>query len=114
MDKNDARVQEKTGNEFWVEEKDGVLTLRFTQAAQEEVGTIMYAELPLEEQTLKKGDVLVSVEGDKAVTEFLAPVSMKIVQWNTQIEENPEQLHAADPANNWIVSYTHLLDTSVR
>ena len=114
MDKNDAYVQEKAGNEFWMDEKDGVWTLRFTEAVQEEVGTIVYAELPLDQHTLKKGDVLISVEGDKAVTEFLAPVSMKIVQWNTRVEENPEQLYATNPVDNWIVSYTRLLDTSDR
>ena len=89
-----------------IQQKGSFYRMSLTADSQEEVGTVAFAEFPFDQVCLKKGDLLLSVEGDKAVSEFLAPFPMQIKRWNKEIEENPELLNSLDPEENWIVDYT--------
>ena len=89
-----------------IQKEDSFYRMSLTADSQEEVGTVAFAEFPLDQESLKKGDLLLSIEGDKAVSEFLAPFPMQIVHWNEALEENPENLNSLNSEENWIVEYT--------
>ena len=89
-----------------IQKKDSFYRMSLTADSQEEVGTVAFAEFPFDQESLEKGDLLLSIEGEKAVSEFLAPFSMHIKRWNKELEENPEKLNSLNPEENWIVDYT--------
>ena len=63
----------------------------------------MYVELPDFGEKIEIGDTLLSVEGAKAVTEIVAPVSGTVEGIHTGLEDENELLNSTDFADNWIL-----------
>ena len=73
-----------------------------TDYAQEQLGDIVFVELPAIGQVLKKGDEAAVVESVKAASEIYAPVSGEVVEVNNLLAEEPGMLNT-DPENGgWI------------
>ena len=53
-----------------------------------------------------------SVEAAKAVTEFVSPLSGKVVAWHTELEDNPEMLNQVDTSVNWIYTLEEVDETA--
>src|SRR5215475_10896306 len=87
----------------WIRVDGKVGTVGITRFAVEQLGDITMVDLPKEGETVKKGDVLGTVESVKAVSDIYSPVSGKIVKVNTPLTDSPEYLSDEPYDDGWMV-----------
>ena len=73
-----------------------------TNYAQDQLGDIVFVELPEVGRVVKKGEVFSTVESVKAVSDCYAPVSGKIVEVNSKLSDSPELLNQDPHGEGWI------------
>ena len=87
----------------WVRMEGDIAVVGITDHAQEELGDIVYVELPKVGDTLEQGKTLGSVESVKAVSDVYAPVSGEIVALNPVLAKTPEKLNQDPHGEAWLV-----------
>ncbi|HSJ38714.1 MAG TPA: glycine cleavage system protein GcvH [Planococcus sp. (in: firmicutes)] len=87
----------------WVKVEDGKATIGITHFAQAELGDIVFVELPQVGDELKKNEPFGSVESVKTVSELYAPVSGKVVEVNSELEDSPEFVNESPYEKAWMV-----------
>lgn len=98
----------KTG--LWLEELEDGYRVGLSEKGREDLGEIIFAELPIEGARLQKGDNLLSVEGAKAVTEIAMPMSASVKKIHSKLADQIELINSDDPLDNWIVELNNLSD----
>ncbi len=86
----------------WLGVEGGVATLGLTDYAQEELGDIVFVELPEAGRNLAAGDVLTTVESVKSVSELYAPIDGEIVEGNADLEDDPSLINSDPYGKGWI------------
>ena len=86
----------------WVNAAGGVATIGITHHAQEQLGDIVYVDLPKPGAAITQGETFGSVESVKAVSDILAPVSGEVTEVNAVLAESPEILNQ-DPHGTWLL-----------
>jgi glycine cleavage system H protein len=71
--------------------------------AQDQLGEIVFVELPEEGDSFNQGDEFGTVESVKAVSELLMPVGGEIVAVNTSLQESPELVNSDPYDNGWMI-----------
>ncbi len=99
-----------TESGLWIEQIEDTYRIGLSEKGQEEVGEVMFLELPEFGDELKKGDNLLSVEGLKAVTELVLPLSGSVVEVHTALEDHIDLINSTDRADNWIVELADVSD----
>ncbi len=91
-----------TQDHEWVR---GTETVRIgiTDFAQDQLGDIVFVELPEEGSQFEAGEVFSTVESVKAVSEVYSPVSGEVVAVNEALEEKPELVNQDPYGQGWIV-----------
>jgi glycine cleavage system H protein len=74
-----------------------------TDYAQDQLGDIVYVDLPQEGDTLKKGEEFATVESVKAVTEVYMPLGGEIAAVNEALEDSSELINSDPYGEGWIV-----------
>ncbi len=92
-----------TKSHEWVRTEDGVATVGITDHAQEELGDVVFVELPESGATFEAGDSFGVVESVKAVSDLYAPVSGEVVEVNSALEDAPEKVNEDPYGDGWIV-----------
>ena len=87
----------------WVGLEGDIATVGITDHAQEELGDIVYVELPKPGAQVEKGKTLGSVESVKAVSEIYSPVSGEVVEANDKLAEAPEKINQDPHGEAWLV-----------
>ncbi|MCZ8535439.1 glycine cleavage system protein GcvH [Psychrobacillus psychrodurans] len=87
----------------WVKTEGGNIRIGITEFAQSELGDIVFVELPQVGDDIKAGDPFGSVESVKTVSELYAPISGKVVEVNTELEDNPEYVNESPYENAWMI-----------
>ncbi|BAC14344.1 glycine cleavage system [Oceanobacillus iheyensis HTE831] len=87
----------------WVKQEDGKLRIGITDFAQDELGDIVFVELPEIGEELKVDDPFGSVESVKTVSELYAPVSGKVVEINDDLEDSPEYVNESPYEKAWMI-----------
>ena len=91
-----------TKNHEWARIEGGVATCGITDYAQEQLGDIVFVELPEEGAAIEKDGKLGVVESVKAASDIYAPLSGKVVGRNTALESVPETLNKDAYGDGWI------------
>ncbi len=86
----------------WVKVDGKNATIGISDHAQEQLGDVVFIELPKVGQTIKKGQTFGAVESVKAASDLYLPISGKVLAVNSDLENSPEDLNS-DPYGNWIV-----------
>lgn len=86
----------------WARVEDGVATVGITHYAQEQLGDIVYVELPQPDDEATRGEPLGSVESVKAVADINSPVSGRVVEVNSSLDEEPEQINQDPYGTGWL------------
>lgn len=73
-----------------------------TQFAQEQLGDVVYLELPAVGTTLTAGEPFGEIESAKTVSELVAPVSGELIAVNEQLEQRPELVNESPYDQGWI------------
>ncbi len=81
----------------------GAATIGITSHAQDELGDIVYVELPADGDAFGPGDVMGSVESVKAVSEIYSPVAGTVTAANLVLEAAPERINEEPYGGGWLV-----------
>lgn len=90
-------------HEFIYEEEDGIYTIGLTDYAVEQLGDIVFLELPEIGVEFKKGETFATIESVKAASEIYMPISGKIIEVNSDIVDKPETLNEDCYEKGWLV-----------
>ena len=86
----------------WVKVEGNIAVIGVSDFAQAEMGDITYVDLPDEGDEIEKGEDFGALESVKASSELYAPVSGKVVEVNSALEDAPELINE-DAFENWII-----------
>lgn len=93
-----------TDEHAWVRKtSEGTYRIGITDYAQQQLGSILYADLPEEDDELTQGESYGSVESSKTVSDLFAPISGKVVAINDEVIDEPETINASCYDNGWLV-----------
>lgn len=85
----------------WIVVSEGIGTVGITTFAQDQLGDIVFVELPDAGKTVRRGDVLGTIESVKAVSEIFSPVSGTVTEVNNELDTRPELVNQAPHAEGW-------------
>ena len=90
-----------TKDHEWVELAGDVATIGITAYAAEQLGDVVFVEVPEPGKAVKAGDGLAVVESVKAASDVYAPISGEVVEANAALSDAPETVNAAPEAAGW-------------
>jgi glycine cleavage system H protein len=92
-----------TRSHEWVRTEGDTATIGITDHAQDELGDIVFVELPEQGATLGAGDSFGTVESVKAVSDLYAPVGGEVVEVNEALNDSPEKINEDPYGEGWII-----------
>lgn len=92
-----------TKDHEWARVKGNVATVGITEFAKDQLGDVVYLELPEVGSTITKGQPFGVVESTKAVSELFAPVTGKVLKINQALVEAPEGINDDPYEKGWMV-----------
>jgi len=87
----------------WVRIAAGEATVGITHYAQEQLGDVVFVELPTAGKQVERGGVLGNIESVKAVSEVFSPVAGQVVAANAELEAHPELVNQDPYGKGWLV-----------
>ena len=92
-----------TSEHEWIRIDDDAATVGISQYAQEQLGDIVYVELPETGRKVEPGDTMAVVESVKAASEVYAPVAGEVVEVNTALVDAPEKINEDAEGQGWFI-----------
>ena len=87
----------------WVRVEGPVAIVGITDYAQEQLGEIVYADLPQMDDEVTVGEVMGSVESVKSISDLYSPVSGKVIEVNEELMDEPAKINADPYGDAWMV-----------
>jgi len=87
----------------WVRLTGNRGTVGITDFAQQEMGEILYTELPDEGLQIEQGDIFGTLESSKTVAELFSPVSGEVISINKDLEEEPSLVNDDPYGKGWLM-----------
>ena len=87
----------------WVRVDGDIGTVGITDYAQDQLGDIVYVDLPSPGTQLKQFDKLGEIESVKAVSDLYSPVSGEVVEVNQEVVDRPELVNQSPYEEGWLV-----------
>jgi glycine cleavage system H protein len=91
-----------TEDHEWLRVENGVATVGITDYAQEQLGDLVFVELPEVGRAVKKGETAVVVESVKAASDVYAPADGEITAVNEAISSEPALVNSAATGDGWL------------
>jgi len=92
-----------TREHVWVKPREeGVFVVGISSFAQDQLGEILFVELPAIGKELKQGAVLSIVESVKSASEVYMPLDGKVLEVNKELGDSPEYINQDPFGNGWI------------
>lgn len=92
-----------TKDHEWCLVEGDMITIGVTDFAQSELGDIVFVEVETEGETLEREEVFGSIEAVKTVSDLFMPVSGEIVEFNEELEANPELVNTDPYGEGWMI-----------
>jgi glycine cleavage system H protein len=92
-----------TKDHEWIKIDGKIATIGITDFAQGELGDIVYIEVETLGDLLESEEVFGTVEAVKAVSDLFMPISGKVVEFNENLESNPEFVNEDPYSSGWII-----------
>ena len=92
-----------TQDHEWVKVEGDLAVLGITQFAQQELGEVVFVELPQVGEVFDSRDEIGSIESVKAVAEVYTPVAGEVVEVNSAVVDDPEVLNEDPHGEGWLV-----------
>ena len=96
-------VTRYTKEHEWIRVENGIGTVGITVYAQEQLGDVVYVELPEPGRQVDRGKDMAVVESVKAASEVYAPVSGEVVEVNAKLTSDPATINADATGAGWFV-----------
>lgn len=92
-----------TESHEWIQDNgDGTVTIGITAPAAEQLGELVYVELPKPGRKCARGEACAVVESTKAASDVYAPLEGEVVAVNEALAEDPKQVNEAPYASGWL------------
>ena len=91
----------------WAKPEDGEYTVGISEFAVNELGDIIFVELPEEGSSISAGEPFGTVESAKAVEDLIAPISGEVTRINEDVIDMPEVLNEDPYAEGWMIAVSH-------
>lgn len=91
-----------TKDHEWIQVDGDRGKVGITDYAQQQLGDVVYVELPEKGAALKAGQPFGTIESVKAVSELYAPISGEVVEVNAALKQKPEAVNS-DPHGSWMI-----------
>ena len=92
-----------TNDHEWIKIDGNTALVGITDFAQSELGDIVFIEVETIGEDLNKNEVFGTVEAVKTVSDLFIPVSGKVLEFNSALEDNPELVNESPYEEGWIV-----------
>ena len=92
-----------TKDHEWVRVQDGIGTVGITDYAQDQLGDVVYIDLPSPGKQLTQIAVFGEIESVKAVSELYSPVSGEVVESNQALADKPELINESPYGEGWLM-----------
>ncbi len=87
----------------WVRREDDIATVGITDNAQDELGDVVFVELPEEDASFDAGEAFGTIESVKAVSDLYAPVGGEVVEVNQTLNDSPERVNEDPYGGGWMI-----------
>ncbi len=87
----------------WVKVDGDTATIGITSYAAEQLGDVVYVELPEKGRSVSRGDGAATVESVKAASDVYSPVSGEVVETNSQLDGNPQTVNQESEGGGWFM-----------
>jgi glycine cleavage system H protein len=92
-----------TKDHEWIKLEGNIATIGITDFAQGELGDIVYVEVETVDETMEAEEVFGTVEAVKTVSDLFLPLSGKIIEFNTSLEDEPEKVNSDPYGDGWMI-----------
>ena len=92
-----------TKDHEWLRIKGNEAYVGITHFAQSELGDIVFIDVDTEGESLEKEEVFGSVEAVKTVSDLFMPVNGEVLEFNENLEDNPELINSDPYGEGWII-----------
>jgi|TARA_Y100000814_G_scaffold277335_1_gene238278 glycine cleavage system H protein len=82
--------------------ENGVITIGITDFAQDQLGDVVFVELPQLGDQFEQGDPVAVVESVKTASDIYAPTKGTVVEVNSNLEDSPEEINSDPYSSGWI------------
>jgi glycine cleavage system H protein len=96
------RLKYTTTHEWIADNGDGTITVGITAVATEQLGDLVYVELPKVGTQVERGGNIAVVESTKAASDVYAPMSGEVVAANEDLSAHPENVNQSPYENGWL------------
>lgn len=90
-----------TNQHEWVETAEDIATVGISDYAQEQLGDVVFVELPAIGTHVSKGKEAAVVESVKAASEVFSPVSGEVIEVNEALKESPDKVNSDPKGSGW-------------
>lgn len=97
-----ADAQVKDGI-WYATDEHGVYLVGLAESLYDQIGKITYADFPTKNTDLHVNDDILDIEGDKSVETLQSPIAGTIIERNSHLGDDIEQLNQPNPKVNWIM-----------
>ena len=87
----------------WAKEKGELVVIGVTDYAQDNLGEVIFIDLPENDETFEKGEQFGAVESAKSVSELYMPVGGTVVSVNGDLEDDPGKINSAPYGAGWLI-----------
>ncbi|WP_455590806.1 glycine cleavage system protein GcvH [Bacteroides sp.] len=92
-----------TNEHEWIRLEGDVAYVGITDYAQEQLGDIVFVDIPTEGETLEANEVFGTIEVVKTISDLFLPIAGEIVEQNNALEENPELVNKDPYGEGWLI-----------
>ena len=92
-----------TSEHEWIRLEGKEAFVGITDYAQDQLGDIVFVDVPTEGETLEKGEAFGSIEVVKTVSDLFIPIGGEVVEVNPALEENPELVNKDPYGEGWLI-----------
>jgi len=97
----------------WVRDDGEVIVVGITAFAQDQLGDVVYVDLPTPGAAVEQGQAFGEVESTKSVSDLYAPVAGEVVERNEELDERPELVNEDPYGAGWLITMTPADTTSL-
>ncbi|EGJ70714.1 Glycine cleavage system H protein [Bacteroides coprosuis DSM 18011] len=92
-----------TSEHEWVRKEGDIVYIGITDYAQDQLGDIVFVDIPTVGETLDANEVFGTIEVVKTVSDLFLPISGEILEQNEEIEDNPELVNEDPYGEGWLI-----------
>lgn len=92
-----------TNEHEWIRVEGDVAYVGITDYAQDQLGDIVFVDIPTEGEALEAGEVFGTIEVVKTISDLFLPVAGEVLEQNNALEENPELVNQDPYGKGWLI-----------